>query len=88
MLRRYLAHVASSSVDPETCAALHTVTKDEKWHITWMENKLREIAGPDGKDRVAAFLARDREAEHRVFAALEPKEREAFGFSVSEASAA
>ena len=82
--RRYLAHAASPTVDPETLAVLHEVTKDEKWHIAWMENKLREMAGPDGRDRVEALLARYREVDRRVFRDLEAKEREVFGFSLSE----
>lgn len=82
--RRYLAHAASPTVDPETRALLHEVTKDEKWHIAWMENKLREMAGPDGRERVDALLARYREVDERVFRELEAKEREAFGFSLSE----
>src|SRR6266403_1230112 len=84
--QRYLAHAASPTVDPETRAVLHEVTKDEKWHIAWMENKLREMAGPDGQRRVDDLLARYREADRRVFRDLEAKEREAFGFSLSETS--
>jgi len=82
--QRYLAHAASPTVDPETLAVLREVTKDEKWHISWMENKLREMAGPSGRGRVDALLARYREADRRVFRELEAKEREAFGFSLSE----
>ncbi len=85
--QRYLAHAASPTVDPETRAILHEVTKDEKWHITWMENKLREMAGPDGRARVEALLAHYREVDRRVFRELESKEREAFGFSLSETAA-
>jgi bacterioferritin (cytochrome b1) len=85
-LRRYLAHAASPGVDPETRRLLHEVTKDEKWHIAWIENKLRQMAGPGGEERVAALLERYREADRRVFADLEAKEREAFGSSVSGAA--
>jgi len=85
--KRYLAHAASPHVDPETRAVLHAVTKDEKWHIAWMENKLREMAGPDGQERVDALLARYREVDQRVVDDLEAKEREAFGFSMSDAAA-
>ncbi len=84
---RYLAHAASPTVDPETRALLHEVTKDEKWHIAWMENKLREMAGPEGQERVDGLLARYREVDRRVFRDLEAKEREAFGFSLSETPA-
>jgi bacterioferritin (cytochrome b1) len=87
-LSRYIAHAASQTVDAETRAVLHAVTKDEKWHISWMENKLREMAGPDGRDRVDALLARYREVDRRVFRELEAKEREAFGFSLSDSGAA
>jgi bacterioferritin (cytochrome b1) len=83
---RYLAHAASPTVDEETRALLHEVTKDEKWHIAWMENKLREMAGPDGQDRIAALLAHYREVDRRVFAELEAKEREVCGYSLSETS--
>ena len=85
--KRYLAHAASPHVDPETRDVLHAVTKDEKWHIAWMENKLREMAGPDGQERVDALLARYREVDQRVVDELEAKEREAFGFSMSDAAA-
>jgi rubrerythrin len=86
-LARYLAHAASGDVDPETRTVLHEVTKDEKWHLSWIEHKLRELAGPDGAGRVDALLARYREVDRRVFAELELKERETFGFSFADAAA-
>lgn len=85
--RRYIAHAASPTVDAETRAVLHEVTKDEKWHLSWIENKLREMVGPDGQERVDGLLARYRDVDARVFAELEAKERDAFGFSLSEAAA-
>jgi rubrerythrin len=86
-LARYLAHAAAADVDPETLTVLHEVTKDEKWHLSWIEHKLRELAGPDGAGRVDALLARYREVDRRVFADLERKERETFGFSFTDAAA-
>jgi bacterioferritin (cytochrome b1) len=86
-LARYLAHGAAGDVDPETRTVLHAVTKDEKWHLSWIEHKLREIAGPDGTGRVDALLARYREVDRRVFAELERKERATFGFSFADAAA-
>ncbi len=84
---RYLAHAASPTVDPETRAVLHEVTKDEKWHLSWIELKLREMVGSEGQERVDALLARYREVDARVFAELEAKERDAFGLSLSAAAA-
>ena len=86
-LTRYLTHAAASEVDTETRAVLHEVTKDEKWHLSWIEHKLRELAGPDGEGRVNQMLGRYRDVDRRVFADLESKERETFGFSLADATA-
>jgi hypothetical protein len=63
------------------------VTKDEKWHLSWIEHKLYELAGADGAERVREMLARYRDVDRRVFAELESKERATFGFSVADAAA-
>jgi rubrerythrin len=86
-LARYLSHAAVADVDPETRSVLHEVTKDEKWHLSWIEHKLYALAGADGEGRVRALLARYRDVDRRVFAELELKERETFGFSVADAAA-
>jgi rubrerythrin len=80
--RRYLAHAATPGVDAETLAVLHEVTKDEKWHLAWIEHKLREMAGPDGQERIDALLARYRDAEARVWADLEAFEASVYGRSL------
>jgi bacterioferritin (cytochrome b1) len=86
-LARYLTHAAAAEVDAETRTVLHEVTKDEKWHLSWIEHKLRELAGLDGTARVDELLARYRDVDRRVFADLESKERETFGFSLADAAA-
>ncbi len=85
-LARYLTHAAAAEVDPETRTVLDEVTKDEKWHLSWIEHKLRELAGADGQERVDALLARYRDVDRRVFAELELKERQTFGFSLADAA--
>jgi len=86
-LARYLTHAAAAELDPETRTVLHEVTKDEKWHLSWIEHKLRELGGPDGAFRIDEMLARYRDVDRRVFADLESKERETFGFSLADTAA-
>jgi bacterioferritin (cytochrome b1) len=86
-LARYMTHAATAEVDSETLTVLLEVTKDEKWHLSWIEHKLREIAGAEQASRIDALLARYRDIERRVFADLEAKERSTFGFSVADAPA-
>ena len=86
-LARYLTHAAAPEVDQETLTVLDEVTKDEKWHLSWIEHKLCELAGPSGDGRVSDLLARYRDVDRRVFAELELKERATFGFSMADMAA-
>jgi len=86
--RRYLEHARRPDVDPETLEILHEVTKDEKWHIGWIKNKLKELAAANGgEEKMLATLDRYREIDRRVVTDLVAKEREAFGFSFSDGPA-
>lgn len=83
--RRYLEHAHRADVDPDTLAVLQEVTKDEKWHIGWIQDKLEKLAAANGEEeRAASILQRYREVDRKVFADLTDKEREAFGFSFSD----
>jgi rubrerythrin len=83
--RRYLEHARRPDVDPDIRELLHEVTKDEKWHIGWIKNKLREMAAANGgEEKMLATLERYREIDRRVVADLVAKERAAFGFSFSD----
>lgn len=84
--RRYLEHARRPDCDPETLEILHEVTKDEKWHIGWIKNKLKELAAANGGEaKMQATLERYREIDRKVVADMLAKEREAFGFSFSDA---
>ena len=84
--RRYLEHAKRTDVDPETLAILHEVTKDEKWHIGWIKNELKAMARANGGEgKMRATLQRYRDIDRQVVADLLAKEREAFGFSFSDA---
>ena len=85
---RYLEHAARPNVDPETLAVLQEVTKDEKWHISWIRNKLEEIAEREGAtDKMNEALARYREIDDHVYAELLAKERATFGEDFPKAAA-
>jgi rubrerythrin len=87
--RRYLEHARRPDCDPETLAILHEVTKDEKWHIGWIKNKLKELAMANGgEEKMRTTLERYREIDRKVVDDLLAKEREAFGFSFSDAPCA
>lgn len=80
-LARYTEHAARPDVDPETRKVLKSVSKDEKWHISWIRGKLEEMAEATegGVERMNAALARYREIDEQVYAELLQKERDLFG---------
>ncbi len=74
---RYNAHLALPDVDPETREVLKSVTKDESWHLSWIEKKMREIAHAQGQDALAdAALERYRQIDREVYATLAADEAE------------
>ena len=86
--QRYLDHAARPGVDEETLNVLHEVTKDEKWHISWIKGKLFELAEAEGdRSRADAALEKYREVDRQVYGALLEKERETFGGGLAHAPA-
>jgi rubrerythrin len=84
--KRYSEHDRSDLCDPKTSKILRAITKDEKWHITWMEEWLMKLAQENGRseDDVNALLDRYRSAEQEVFEEMKSMEREWLGFSFSD----
>ena len=83
--QRYTDHAERPDVDPQTRALLREVTKDEKWHIAWIREKLEEIAAAEGRvERMHEALERYREIDGQVYGELLAKERAAFGDAALE----
>jgi bacterioferritin (cytochrome b1) len=86
--QRYVEHAARPDVPPEILEVLSEVTKDEKWHISWIKAKLEELAAAEGGvERMNEALARYREIDRQVYAELLAKERAAFGEPQQERAA-
>ena len=84
-VKRYTEHAASRHCDDVTRELLEQLTRDEKWHISWMEEWMLRLARQRGtEDRAKAQLARYRAVEHDVFEAFKEDERRWLGFSFSD----
>jgi bacterioferritin (cytochrome b1) len=74
---RYLEHAASSDVDPATIEVLRAVTEDESWHLSWIKEKLFEIARDQSKESEAGeALSCYREIDREVWGSLMAAEAE------------
>jgi rubrerythrin len=82
---RYTAHAANRFCDDATREVLDELTKDEKWHISWMEEWMLRLARQRGtEEKSRAQLARYRMLEREVFEAFREDERSWLGFSFSD----
>ncbi len=80
---RYTEHAARPGTDPETLKVLQEVTKDEKWHQSWIQEKLASLAAEKGlEERAAEMLEKYREIDREVYRELRAMETEAFGEAV------
>jgi bacterioferritin (cytochrome b1) len=74
---RYTHHLSLPSVDQETRDVLNSAMEDEHWHLSWIENKMHEIAREQGNEqRAAEALERYREIDREVYATLAADEAE------------
>jgi len=81
-VRRYTEHAASPICDDKTREVLAAITKDEKWHISWMEDWLMKMAREQGlEQQVTETMERYRAVEEQVFQEIEKLEESWFGFS-------
>jgi bacterioferritin (cytochrome b1) len=82
---RYTEHAASPYCDEITREVLDELTKDEKWHISWMEEWMFRMARQRGSEEKARTqLERYRRLELEVFEAFKEDERRWLGFSFSD----
>jgi bacterioferritin (cytochrome b1) len=77
---RYQEHASRASVDEATLKVLEEVTKDEKWHISWIKQKLLEMAREQGDEqRAHDAMDKYRKIDEAVYAELRAKEAAVFG---------
>jgi bacterioferritin (cytochrome b1) len=81
---RYLEHIERHNPDPETLEVLREVTNDEKWHISWIRNKLSDLARQEGDESLAdKAIEKYRRIDAEVYGELKAKEIAVFGESVA-----
>jgi bacterioferritin (cytochrome b1) len=77
---RYQEHASRAGVDDATMKVLEEVTKDEKWHISWIRQKLMDMAREQGDEQKALdAIEKYRKVDAAVYAELRAKERTIFG---------
>ena len=80
----YIEFAQNHQPDEATLEVLKDITGDEKWHMSWIRNKLVEIARQEGDESLAEkAIEKYRLIDAEVYGELKAKEIEAFGDSVA-----
>jgi hypothetical protein len=67
VVNQYARHLRVPRLHPAIKATLDNIVVDEKWHISWVRDALKEMEPTYGKDHVAATLARMVEADREIY---------------------
>lgn len=82
--KRYRAHEANPACDEITRKLLVILMQDEKWHVSWMEDRMLEMA-EGRREKLDDILTRYRKIEREVYEEMKDIERGWLGFSFSDA---
>lgn len=67
VIGQYLFHARAAALHPSVSATLARISKDERWHITWVRDALSALEPGYGRDHIAATLRRYANADRQVY---------------------
>lgn len=67
VFHHYASHYRLSGIRAEVKATLERIMEDEKWHITWVGNALKDMKKEFGDEMVSATLRRFADADRHVY---------------------
>jgi hypothetical protein len=68
VIRQYAHHARLPDTHPEVRRTLGLIMQDERWHIHWIGEALKELAPQYGRETIRATLRRYRAADDAVYA--------------------
>jgi len=68
VINQYARHAQMDGLDPITAATLKKIMEDEKWHIQWIQQALKDLEPDYGKDVIDSTLKRYADADKEVYA--------------------
>lgn len=70
IISQYARHARVRDVHPAVRATIETIMEDEKWHIHWVGEALKQMEEKYGADRVKNTYERYRQADEEVYGRL------------------
>ena len=76
VVAQYTLHAKTADMPEPVQNTLARILEDERWHVEWVREALNELRDDYGADRIAATLARYRDADRRVYRRLLDEHRD------------
>lgn len=67
VISQYSVHTQAPGLDPIVKETLQRIMEDEKWHIEWIREALREMEAAHGKELVEKTLRKFKDADREVY---------------------
>ena len=82
--KRYAEHSTRPDVAAKTLEILKVMRDDEKVHLSWITDKLKDLESREGREKVKAALHHYRKIEALVFSDMQLEEERALAKTISE----
>lgn len=80
VIGQYRQHLRSPGLHPRVRQTIEKIMIDERWHVQYVRDALRDMEGKYGADRVAATIARFTAADEEIYAKTLAEYGERIGF--------
>lgn len=70
VISQYARHARVKNIHPVVKSTMNLIMEDEKWHIEWVGNALKDLESVYGKDLVDKTYERYRKADQEIYGRL------------------
>lgn len=88
VIAQYARHLRVPGLDPVVNKTILTIMEDEKWHIKWIDDALKELSDEYGKETIATTMARFHTADKEVYGKVVAENEERLDFILNNKSLA
>lgn len=85
VVNQYARHLAVPGLEPAVARTLLKIMDDERWHIAWVRQALKDMEGEYGADHVRQTVRRYQAADREVYGATVREHEERLGFLLQRA---
>ena len=80
VIAQYAKHLRVPNLNPYIANTIETIMEDEKWHIKWIGDALKQMESEYGKDTIKSTLKRYQKADKEIYHKLVSENQERLDF--------